>query len=187
MRRRAQLAEVRRDVAAVEFRGNLDTRLEKVNKGVVQAAILAAAGMERLGVRIDEAMILDPQWWVPAPGQGVLAVEIMEDRTDVATLLAPLNDRAAEIELNAERAFSARLEGGCSVPLGCTAVVDGSTVVLSGYLGALDGRAIRESLSGSVDEGVEMGVELAEAILVSGGEQILSEIEARTAPVVEQP
>lgn len=187
MRRRALLMEARRDVAAVEFRGNLDTRLRKVRDGVVQAAILAAAGLERLGIPLDPGSHFDPSWWVPPPGQGALAVEALTDRLEVAALCEPLVDRATTAEVAAERAFGTRLEGGCSVPLGCSAVVDGDRMTITGYLGSTGGRALRESLTGNVEDAASLGVELAEAILVSGGDSILAEIEGRTAPVVEEP
>jgi hydroxymethylbilane synthase len=187
MRRRALLTETRRDLVPVEFRGNLDTRLSKVRDGVVQAAILAAAGLERLGVPMTDAMMLDPSWWVPAPGQGVLAVEGMADRDDLVTLFDPLQDPAAAAELLAERAFSARLEGGCSVPLGCSAVVDGDRISVTGYLGSLDGRSFRETLTGGVEEAAALGIELADAILVAGGDAVLAEIQGRSAPQVEEP
>lgn len=187
MRRRSLLMELRRDVEAVEFRGNLDTRLRKVTDGVVKAAILAAAGIERLGIPLDQTSHLDPEWWVPAPGQGVLAIEALEERDEVAGLFAPLIDDPTEAELAAERAFAARLEGGCSVPLGCSAVVAGDRMTITGYLGSTDGRSVRESLSGAVTDAAALGVELAEAVLVSGGEAILADIEGRDAPVVEEP
>jgi hydroxymethylbilane synthase len=187
MRRRALLAEVRRDLEPVELRGNLDTRLDKVRNGVVQAAILAAAGLERIGAGLEDSMRLDPEWWVPAPGQGALAVEGLEDRSDLDALFAPLSDPATTTELAAERAFGARLEGGCSVPLGCSAVVDGQRIAIIGFLGSPSGRSVRERLSGDVSRASELGSELAEAVLGAGGDAILVEVEAREAPQVEAP
>jgi hydroxymethylbilane synthase len=187
MRRRALLTELRRDIDAVEFRGNLDTRLNKVRDGVVAAAILAAAGLERLGVALEPSMYLDPSWWVPAPGQGALAIESLVDRPEVAALLEPLAHEATTAELTAERAFSRRLEGGCSVPLGCSAIAEGGRITVTGYLGSTDGRALRETLSGSIEEASSLGVELAEAILVAGGDAILAEIEGRDALTVDEP
>ena len=186
MRRRALLAETRRDIQPVEFRGNLDTRLEKVRSGVVHAAILAAAGLERLDVEAGYGA-LDPEWWVPAPGQGALAIEGLEEDAAIRALLAPLSDPAASAELTCERAFAHRLEGGCSVPLGCSAIFDGDRLVATGYLGSLDGRSVRERLSGPASDAPEIGVELAEAILVGGGDGILADVNGRAAPTVEEP
>lgn len=187
MRRRALLAEARSDLDAVEFRGNLDTRLEKIRSGVVAAAVLAAAGLQRLGVAAGAGAALDPEWWIPAPGQGALAIEGMETRDDLRALLDPLSDPATTAELTAERAFSERLEGGCSVPLGCSAVVTGDRIAISGYVGALDGRSIRDRLSGPVVEAAALGAEVAEAVLIGGGEALLAEIEGRAVPQVEEP
>ena len=187
LRRRALLAEIRRDVEAVELRGNLDTRLEKVRNGTVHAAILAAAGLERLGVALDPSMHLDPGWWVPAPGQGALAIEALEDRDDLDALFAALAHPATTAELTAERAFGARLEGGCSVPLGCSASVDGTAMSVTGFLGSPSGTSVRERLSGDVSQAAELGVEVAEAVLLAGGDVILAEIEGRVAPEIDAP
>jgi hydroxymethylbilane synthase len=187
MRRRALLAEIRGDLEAVEFRGNLDTRLEKVRSGVVAAAVLAAAGLERLGVAAGTGAALDPEWWVPSPGQGALAIEGLTTRDDLRALLTPLSDPATTAELAAERAFSERLEGGCSVPLGCSAVVTDDRIAITGYVGSMDGRSVRDRLSGPVSEAAALGAEVAEAILVGGGDSLLAEIEGRVVPAVEEP
>jgi hydroxymethylbilane synthase len=187
MRRRALLAELRRDLDPVELRGNLDTRVRKVEAGECDAAILAAAGLERLGLDRHTGATLDPSWWVPPPGQGALAIEGLSARADLRDLLAPITHETSARELACERAFAARLEGGCSVPLGCTAVVAGDRLTITGYLGALDGRALRESLTGSPADADELGLELAEAILVSGGDLLLEELKAEPVPVVEEP
>lgn len=186
MRRRSLLAELRRDLDVVEMRGNLDTRLEKVRSGSVGAAILAAAGLDRLGMGAEGAA-LDPEWWVPAPGQGALAIEALDGRADLRELLAPLTDPAATAELSAERAFAERLEGGCSVPLGCSARVDGERMAIIGYLGSHDGHSVRERLSGAVADAAELGTELADAVLAAGGDRILAAIESRDVPQVDAP
>lgn len=176
MRRRALLAEARPDVDVVELRGNLDTRLRKVADGVVEAALLARAGLERLPGGPREGWgSLDPEWWVPAPGQGALAIEARTDRQDVARLVAPLDDRAAHAELACERSFARTMEGGCSVPLGCLARASGETLVVNGYLGDPEGvMSFRDRISGGVNEAVALGAELAQAILGGGGEDILA-------------
>lgn len=186
MRRRALLGELRSDLEAVELRGNLDTRLEKVRTGVVDVAILAAAGIERLGSGTN-AGPLDPERWVPAPGQGALAVEALDNRDDLRGLLAPLVDDAATLELAAERAFSERLEGGCSVPLGCSAIVDDDLIAITGFLASHDGRTIREQLAGPAVDAAALGAELAEAILAEGGDAILAAIAAQVSPEIDEP
>lgn len=183
MRRRALLAEARPDVEVVDFRGNLDTRLRKVEDGEVDAAILAAAGLERLGVAAGSP--LDPERWVPAPGQGALAIEGLTERTDLGELLAPLDAAGAAAELACERAFSARLEGGCSVPLGCLARSVGGKVTVVGYLGLPDGsQAVRDRIAGPASAAAELGAELAGAMYDCGGRDVLEELRDldRTTP-----
>lgn len=179
LRRRSLLLESRPDLQVVELRGNLDTRLRKVAEGEVDVAILAAAGIARLRGESDPVDMarIDPGWWVSAPGQGALAIEGRADRDDLPELLAPLEDAAARASLLAERAFSARLEGGCSVPLGCVAGFGPGGLVLTGYLALPDGsRTIRDKVSGPATHAEAMGKELAEAIIASGGDDILEEL-----------
>lgn len=187
MRRRALLAEARADLDAVELRGNLDTRLRKVEGGEVDAAVLAHSGLARIG-RADRGAPLDPSWWVPAPGQGALAVEALVAREDLAELFAPFADPAASAEVACERAFAAALEGGCSVPLGCLARVDGGRLVATGFLGLPDGgEALRDRISGPPEQAEELGRELAAAILGAGGDAILAELREDEAPPITAP
>lgn len=183
MRRRVLLAEARADLQAVEFRGNLDTRLRKLADGEVAAAVLAAAGLERLhGPGLDGAAALDPSWWVPAPAQGALAVEALNERSDLVALFEGVNDPRAAGEVACERAFAARLEGGCSVPLGCLARADGTTIVATGFLGSPEGaQVLRDRISGPIEEATSLGEKLAEAMLHSGGDEILEDIKATQA------
>ncbi len=187
MRRRALLAEARPDLDVVELRGNLDTRLRKVEAGEVDAAIVAAAGIERLESDVSVG-VLDPETWIPAPAQGALAIEARVDRSDVIELLRPLEDRAARAEVTAERAFAATLEGGCSVPLGCRAVASGTQVVVNGYLGLPDGsQSVRDRISGSIDEAAQLGRELAASLRSCGGDDILEELQEQSVPPPQAP
>ncbi len=182
MRRQALALEARPDLLVVELRGNVDTRLATVARGEVDAAVLAAAGLERLEAQ-TEAGPLDESWWVPAPGQGALAIESAAGRSELAALLAPLGDPRSQAELVCERAFAARLEGGCSVPLGCLATARGSSLVVTGFLGAPDGsQGLRDRISGPASDASAMGIELAEAILASGGKDILDDVHAEAGP-----
>lgn len=175
IRRRALLAEARPDLEVVDFRGNIDTRLQKISDGVVDAAILAAAGLERLGV--DEGAPLAPDNWVPAPAQGALAIEARRDRDDVAELFVGLDDPGAQAEVACERAFAATLEGGCSIPLGCLARADGNGLTAGGYLGHPSGdMQFRDRISGPTSAAEDLGRELGMAILDSGGTEILDEL-----------
>ena len=187
MRRRALLAEVRPDLEVVELRGNLDTRLAKVERGEVGAAILAAAGIERLGHDADVGA-LDPDVWTPAPAQGALAIEARDDRSDIHELFAPHDEPVARAEVTAERAFASALEGGCSVPIGCRAVVGDTSMVVSGYLGYPDGsQAFRDRISGSPGEAAALGTELAQAIRSCGGDELLEWLREETVPPPQAP
>lgn len=177
MRRRALLNESRPDLEIVELRGNLDTRLRKVGEEV-DAAILAEAGIRRLGAWEEiSAGTLDVGWWVPAPGQGAIAIEAREDRTDLLDVLGAVHDHATGLCLAAERAFAERMEGGCSVPLGCHAQLRDGTLSLTGFLGHPSGTsALRDRISGDAGSGEAMGRELADAILNGGGADIIEEL-----------
>ena len=177
LRRRALLAEARPDLQVAELRGNLDTRLEKVARGDVDAAILARAGIERLNGPDADLAPLGADWWVTAPGQGALAIEALSERADVLALLAPLTNEGSTAELACERAFSDRLEGGCTVPLGCTARAGSGQLIVNGFLGLPDGsRAMRDRISGPLSHAASLGLELAEAIYAGGGDEILEEL-----------
>lgn len=187
MRRRALLAEARPDVQPRELRGNLDTRLRKVKEGEIAAAVLAAAGIERLTGEIPSGG-LGPDWWVPAPAQGALAVEAREDRVDLAELFAELDDPAARSEVTAERAFAQALEGGCSVPLGCLARAGEGRLVVTGFLGSATGSGnLRDRVSGPAAEAAQLGTELAEAIVAAGGDEILAEVRESDPPQPVEP
>ncbi|HVM35302.1 MAG TPA: hydroxymethylbilane synthase [Actinomycetota bacterium] len=183
IRRRALLAEARPDLEAVEFRGNLDTRLRKLRAGEAAAALLAAAGIERLGITEEVNPVpLDPTWWVPAPAQGALAVEARRDRPDLAELFSSLEDERTRAEIECERAFGLRLEGGCALPLGCCADSDDRALVVTGYVGRPDGsQAIRDRVSGPFSDASALGRELADALLSGGGDDILDDVRAEAA------
>jgi hydroxymethylbilane synthase len=180
MRRRVLLSEARPDLEVVEFRGNLDTRLRKVTEREVDAAVLAAAGIDRLGgVDNDLYGPLEPTRWVPSPAQGALAVEALAARSDLVELFGRISSPASTAEIACERAFSAHLEGGCSVPLGCHAVAGERGLLVTGMLGSpLTDQVLRDRISGSPAEAAVLGVELAEAILAAGGGEVLEDIKA---------
>ena len=188
VRRRALLAEARPDLEVVDFRGNLDTRMKKVAEGVVDAAILAEAGIQRLGSAEADVAPLDPGRWVPAPAQGALAVEALIERDDLADLFVGLGDPHAAAEVACERSFAARLEGGCSVPLGCLAHAEQGRLVVTGFLGdPYGGQSLRDRISGSIDEPEALGRELAEAILAAGGDEILADLAESETPQPAPP
>ncbi len=173
LRRRSQLLAARPDLAVGELRGNVDTRLRRLGEGAFDAILLAAAGLERLGLQagrpIDETVL------TPAPGQGCLALEARAADSAVAELAAVLTDRVALIELTAERAAVAALGATCDTPVGAHAVLGGDLLELNGYAGMPDGSHwIRDLVSGSADEPAELGRLLAGRMLAAGAGGLLA-------------
>jgi hydroxymethylbilane synthase len=180
LRRASQLRAQRPDLHLLDVRGNVDTRLSKLDSGQYDALVLACAGLERLGLRHRATYPLSPDIMLPAVAQGALIIEARADDTHTLELLRALNDPDTHTAVLAERAFLHRLEGGCQVPIAAHAQVeDGKTVHLQGLVGSLDGSTvIRGTRSGSVSEAAQVGTALAEEILERGAAPILAEIQA---------
>lgn len=176
LRRVAQLKQLRPDIACVSIRGNVQTRLSKLD-GEVDAVILAEAGLARLGLDdvITDRMLNDS--WLPAAGQGAVAVQCRADDTELLTLLQAVHDEPTAQAVGAERAFLGALEGGCQVPVGVYAERQGDTLHVRGVLLSLDGqRAVRKEVSGAATEYRELGQRLAAAVLADGGREIWEEV-----------
>ncbi|HTE47128.1 MAG TPA: hydroxymethylbilane synthase [Gemmatimonadaceae bacterium] len=174
LRRRAQLLAARPDIDVVELRGNVPTRIQKVDEGHVHAAILAAAGLHRLGVRQHITAYLDAPEWLPAAGQGAIAIQIRSDDDETRALLAPLADRATMIDVNAERAFLAALEGGCQVPIGALVIRSGASAVLHGLIADIKGKQVVRGEHVMDDAQPELiGVRLANELRHRGASEIL--------------
>jgi len=168
LRRRAQLAAMRPDLEFCLLRGNVGTRLKKLEDGVCDATMLACAGLRRLeaDARITEAVETDIM--LPAPAQGAIGIETRKDREDVQAVLAPLNDRAAQLEITAERAFLRALDGNCRTPIAALARLDGESLTLRGEILAQDGslrvgRDVAATIR-STDEAYVLGFEMGEAV-----------------------
>jgi hydroxymethylbilane synthase len=188
LRRRAQLQALRPDLAVLDLRGNLNTRLAKLDRGDYDAIVLAAAGVLRLGWMDRIAAYLSAPAWLPAVGQGALAVVARADREDVLGRLRPLHDPHAAACTAAERALLRALEGGCQVPIGALGRVEGDRIVLHGLVAELDGgRIIRVEESGSVDEADGIGRRAADALLALGAGEVLAGIRAALAPEPAAP
>lgn len=180
LRRQAQLLHARSDLKIELLRGNLDTRLRKLWDGEYDAIVLAAAGLSRMGWTQEVTEYLSTEVSLPAVGQGALAIEGRQADTFVSGLLASLEDRAARTAVTAERAFLARLEGGCQVPIGAHATVEGDALTLSGLIASVDGRRlVRGRIGGSITGASEIGRQLAERLLAQGGQAILNEVYGR--------
>ncbi len=176
LRRRSQLMAHRPDLSVVEIRGNVPTRLRKFDESDVDALILACAGLERLGFDGRIRQMIPTELMIPAVGQGAVAVEIRDGDTQTAELCRAIDDPATRNCVTAERAFLGRLEGGCQVPIGGYAVLDGHDINLTGYVGSLDGSVhFRESHSGPGADAEAIGLELAEKLIALGADRLLDE------------
>jgi len=181
LRRISQLLNQRPDIIIHPLRGNLDTRIKKLEAGEFDAIILAAAGIRRLGWAERITEYLPDTISLPAIGQGALCIECRE--TDIGTreMISPLDHRETSICVRAERAFLKRLDGGCQVPVGAYAAMSGDNIVIEGFIASVDGqRMVREKRSGTPDNPEEAGTALAESLLLQGGEEILREVYGAT-------
>jgi len=156
------------------LRGNLDTRLRKLDEGQYDAIILAAAGLIRLGLKERIKTVLTPEQSLPAPGQGALGIEILADRVDAETWIAPLRDAETTHCVRAERAFSRALGGSCQIPLGGYAILDNGQLWLRGFVATPDGKQmVSGELRGAPEEGELIGQRLAQALREQGADAIL--------------
>lgn len=176
LRRRSQLAIMRPDLIIEDLRGNLDTRLKKLDEGHYDAIILAAAGLNRL--KLDRATsYFETSDMLPAVGQGAVGIELRRDDQELLAGLMFLDHRDTKVAVTAERAFLLRLEGGCQVPIAGFCQVDGDTITLTGLVASVDGtQVIKKIATGPADKAEAIGVGLAEEILALGGRAILEEV-----------
>jgi len=176
LRRKSQLLHFRSDLEVVEIRGNVPTRIEKFLASDLDALILAFAGVHRLNLDSHIKQIIPTRIMLPAVGQGAMAVEIREDDSEIAEMLAVINDQSTEFCITAERAFLRSLEGGCQVPIGGFAVLEADEIFLEGFVGNLTGaKIIRHSIRGNKREAKRLGETLAEICLKKGAAEILDE------------
>ncbi len=179
-RRAAQLLHVRPDLVIVPIRGNLDTRLRKLDEGDLDAVVLAVAGLERLGLGDRISVALPVAVCVPAVGQGALAVQCRADDAATRALLAPLDDAATRAAVVAERALLAALGGGCRVPIAAYGEVRGAELCLEAVVASPDGRTLlRDRLTAPPTAAPVLGMALAARLLAAGARELLRE---RTAP-----
>lgn len=177
LRRKAQLLAVRPDLKIVDLRGNVDTRLRKLDEGQMDAIILAAAGLERLGHADRIREIIPTTVCLPAVGQGALAIECRSDNKEVREMLAFLNDLPTKQATDAERTFLGLIEGGCQVPIGVHAEVENDNVKIEAVIASLDGsKVLRNNITGPAADAVGLGRKLGQQMLAEGGEQILADI-----------
>jgi hydroxymethylbilane synthase len=177
LRRQVQLKARHPQLIVEPLRGNVQTRLRKLDEGHYEAIILAAAGLKRLGLESRITQVLTPEESLPAVGQGALGIECLAARGDLLECLTVLNDPATAACVTAERAFSRRLAGSCQTPLGGFATLAGETLTLTGFVADLTGqRFVEGCLSGGVADAERLGVALAEDLLSHGADRILAEL-----------
>ena len=174
LRRQCQLSHKRPDLEIRPLRGNVNTRLAKLDNGDYDAIILASAGLIRLGFESRIRNFIPVEFSLPAIGQGAIGIECRDNDDKVNALLKPLHHEATALCVLAERAMNNRLEGGCQVPIGGHAVLDGESLYLRGLVGSVDGKEIiRAELTGSSNSPEEIGTQVAETLLSKGADKIL--------------
>ena len=177
LRRQCQLKALRPDLTVRDLRGNVNTRLAKLDNGEFAAIILAAAGLIRLGFEARIASLLPVDQSLPANGQGAVGIECRSDDLAIQQLLAPLEHAATRSCVLAERAMNRKLQGGCQVPIGAFAVIETDTLWLRGLVGAVDGsEIIRHQVRGPVAQAEQLGTALAEYLLTQGADRILQAV-----------
>jgi hydroxymethylbilane synthase len=177
LRRIAQLRRLRDDIKCVPLRGNVETRVSKVASGKVDAAVIACAGLNRLGLADKISSILPPQEFLPAPAQGALAVQIRTDDNELAELVSKLDDKKSRIAVEAERAILSSMHGGCSIPLGVYSQISGDNMIIDAVISDVEGdKYIKRSKTANIDEAKSCAEELAQELLTAGGREILDQI-----------
>ncbi len=177
LRRSAQIRAMRPDFEVRDLRGNLDTRLRKLDEGLFDAIILAAAGLNRMGWQDRITMYMDPVEFMPAIGQGALAIEARSADHGTRHLLAPLDHPETAVAVRAERSLLKTLEGGCQVPIAGHARIAGKIVELSGLVASLDGRQLfRTARAAPLQDAVALGEKVAVELLDLGAKKILDEV-----------
>ena len=176
LRRRAQLAAMRPDLVIEDLRGNLDTRLRKLDEKKFHAIILASAGLNRLGMSHRAVNYFSPEEMLPAVGQGALGIELRKDDAELLNSLIFLNHEDTAVAVRSERAFLFRLEGGCQVPIGAYCQVEGDRLQLTGLIASVAGdKIIESSATGTRAAAENLGTQLADELLARGGREILAQ------------
>lgn len=177
LRRQSQVKALRSGIELKDLRGNVGTRLRKLDDGEYDAIMLAAAGIIRLGLKERITQLIPESVLLPAIGQGAIGIECRAGDNDVHELIAPLNDRETSLCVETERAFSRRLFGGCQLPIAGQASIKGNEINLVGLVARIDGsEVIKSELSGDIEKRDETGTTLAESLLERGADEILKEL-----------
>jgi len=179
LRRKAQLLFARPDLVVAPLRGNIDTRLKKLETENLDAIILAAAGVKRMGFENKATEYLDENIMLPAVGQGALCIEIRQNDPLVGPVVAGLEDSKTRAVIRGERAFSERLEGGCQVPIAAHGTIHNNLFTLSGLVASVDGKTLyKHAMQGPENESATIGLELAERLISMGAKTIIDNLKA---------
>jgi hydroxymethylbilane synthase len=177
LRRKAQLLHFNRRLRIAEIRGNVDTRLQKMNEGYCTAMIMAGAGLQRLGYGNRITEIIHTDIMLPAAGQGAIAIEIRRDDPELLSMIQAINHEPTLVAVTAERIFLRALEGGCQIPVGCYSTITDNTFRITGFVSGLDGeKMIRDTLEGPVYKAGDTALELAGRFLDQGARDIIEQI-----------
>ncbi len=177
LRRKAQILEKRKDLVIKDLRGNVDTRIRKLEEGQYDGIILAYAGLKRLGLENKVKQIFEPDYMIPAVAQGFLGIEARLDDKETKRVVSVLNHKESELRAKAERAFLKTLEGGCQVPLaGYAEIIDG-VLKITGFVSDLEGkRVFKDTVEGKPEDAERLGETLANRLLEAGAKEVLEEI-----------
>jgi hydroxymethylbilane synthase len=177
LRRRMQLLNFLPDIEVIPIRGNLGTRIKKIETEGLEGIIAAAAGMKRMGWATKVSQYIPVETMLPSAGQGVLCIEVRKDDDEIREMVSFLNHGETFTEVSAERAFLRTLGGGCQVPIACIGRKRGDILILKGLVGSIDGKiVIEDEVRGAIEDGEELGNSLAETILSRGGRAVLDSV-----------
>lgn len=188
LRRRALLRQDRPDLDIVDLRGNLDSRLARVQDGQYDAILLAFAGLRRMGWEAEIAQLMEPPRWLPAPGQGALGIICRADDTEMREWLAGLDHAPTRAAVTAERMLLRTLEGGCQIPIGALATIEDDELHLHAFVAAVSGStSVRGELRGPIARAGQIGADLAYDMIARGASRILDEVRADGEDGVPRP
>jgi len=174
LRRKAQLLRINKNFNIVEIRGNVNTRIRKMEEGYCTVMVMAGVGLQRLGMDQYISELIEPEMVIPACSQGAIAIEIRDNDPEMAKIVGAINDQNTLLATDAERAFLRTLEGGCQIPVGSYSTIKGDQFEIKGFISSINGEEyLEESVSGPVSEAVEISEKLAESLLGKGGRHIL--------------
>ncbi|MHC4186875.1 MAG: hydroxymethylbilane synthase, partial [Planctomycetota bacterium] len=177
LRRIATLKHIRKDLNTVPLRGNVETRVSKVADGKIDAIIIACAGLNRLGLTDNISVVLSPEEFLTAPGQGALAIQVRADDNELIELVSKLDDNSTRISTQTERHILETMHGGCSIPLGVYSHISGDTITIDAMISDIEAKNyIRLSQAGNIEKAKICAEQLAQKLLDAGGKQILTQI-----------